>query len=150
MRDGTVLRADVGRPDTAEPVPAILARMPYGKAYNVAHADFLEFVNAAAAGYAVVFQDVRGRFQSEGDFYPYLHEGADGYDSVEWLAAQPWCNGQVGMVGGSYLGLVQWLAAVEQPPHLKALCPLISPSELYEGCYYQGGCLLYTSDAADE
>jgi len=139
MRDGTVLKADIARPDADEPVPAILARSPYSKDFHVSTNAWMPFVNAATAGYAVVFQDVRGRFESEGDFYPYVHEGPDGYDTVEWLAAQPWCNARVGMAGGSYLGLAQWLAAVESPAHLGALCPLIAPSEGYEGYAYQGG-----------
>jgi len=143
MRDGTVLKADVCRPDIDDPVPAILARTPYGKEWSIGHNHNINAVNAAAAGFAVVFQDTRGRFQSEGEFYPYSHEGADGYDTVEWLAVQPWCNGRVGMTGGSYLGIAQWLAAAEQPPHLKALCPCIAPSEiapseLYEGLVSQG------------
>ena len=139
MRDGTVLRADVCRPDADDPVPAILVRTPFSAQASIGHNHNINAVNAAAAGFAVVFQDVRGRFQSEGAFYPHIHEGADGYDTVEWLATQPWCSGAVGMTGGSYLGMVQWLAAVEQPPHLKALCPLIVGSGLYEGYVSQGG-----------
>jgi putative CocE/NonD family hydrolase len=139
MRDGIVLKADICRPDADKPVPAILARTPYSKDMNVGNTAWFNFVNPAANGYAVVFQDTRGRFQSEGDFYPHFSEGRDGYDTVEWLAAQPWCSGQVGMTGVSYLGMAQWLAAVEQPPHLQAICPLIAPSGCGEGPNYQGG-----------
>jgi putative CocE/NonD family hydrolase len=139
MHDGTVLMADVCRPETGDPVPAILARMPYGKDMNIGNNAWFDFLKPATAGYAVVFQDVRGRFESEGDFYPFFCEGADGYDTIEWLAAQPWCSGQVGMTGVSYLGMAQWLAAIEQPPHLQAICPLIAPSGCGEGPSYQGG-----------
>ncbi len=145
MRDGTVLKADVCRPDTNAPVPAILVRSPYNKEFLIGHNHRINAVSFADAGFAVVFQDVRGRFESEGEFYPYSSEGLDGYDTVEWLAAQPWCNGAVGMTGGSYVGVVQWLAAVEQPPHLRALCPMITPSELYEGIHFQGGAFLLGS-----
>jgi putative CocE/NonD family hydrolase len=107
MRDGTLLKADICRPDTDDPVPAILARTPYSKDMNVGNTAWFNFVNPAANGYAVVFQDTRGRFESEGDFYPHFSEGKDGYDTVEWLAVQPWCSGQVGMTGVSYLGMAQ-------------------------------------------
>ena len=141
MRDGTLLRADVYRPalSTETPVPAILVRLPYDKDSLLNHTFAIHPIRAAEAGYAVVYQDTRGRFKSDGDFYPFIHEGCDGYDTIEWVAAQPWCSGAVGMTGASYFGATQWLAAAEQPPHLKAICPIVTTSEYYEGWTYQGG-----------
>jgi putative CocE/NonD family hydrolase len=157
MRDGSVLRADVYRPDTDASVPAVIIRLPYNKDVLPNQSFAIHAIRAAEAGYAVIYQDTRGRFQSEGEFYPFIHEGCDGYDTVEWTAAQPWCNGTVGMTGASYFGATQWLAAAEQPPHLKAICPIITTSEYYEGWTYQGGAfqlgftLLWTlTDLASE
>jgi len=139
MRDGTVLKGDIYRPDTDQPVPAILNRLPYNKDLLAMQELSIETIRAAEAGYAVVFQDTRGRFQSEGEFRPFVHESQDGYDTVEWVAAQPWCSGAVGMTGASYFGATQWLAALAQPPHLKAIFPVITTSEYYESWTYQGG-----------
>lgn len=139
MRDGVVLRANVYRPETDAPVPALLCRLPYGKDQPQNVIVVLDPVKATEAGYAVVYQDTRGRFKSEGKFTPFINEGVDGFDSVEWLASQTWCNGAVGMFGGSYHGATQWLAAAARPPHLKAIAPFIAPSEVYEGNMYQGG-----------
>lgn len=119
-------------------MPAILFRTPYGKS-ALQPPLAIHAAQAAEAGFAVVFQDTRGRFGSEGDFYPLRHEGADGYDTVEWVAARPWCSGAIGMSGPSYLGATQWLAAIEQPPHLRAIFPAVTSSEFYEGWTYQGG-----------
>jgi len=139
MRDGVHLTADIYRPDTDQKVPAILSRTPYDKG-SLRNFDFtLNAIRAAEQGYAVIFQDVRGRWLAEGDFYPFTSEVEDGYDSVEWVAAQPWCSGPVGMVGGSYIGATQWLAAIAQAPHLKAIAPNITSSDYYEGWAYQGG-----------
>jgi putative CocE/NonD family hydrolase len=138
MRDGVILWANVYRPDTPEPVPVVLSRLPYNKdlpGWQV----MTDAVRLAEAGFAVVNQDTRGRFQSDGEFYPFVNEGRDGYDTVEWAAAQPWSSGAVGMTGGSYFGATQWLAAVERPPHLRALFPTITTSEYYESWTYQGG-----------
>jgi len=139
MRDGIQLCADVYRLDETAPVPAILVRLPYDKDELLQQWNAIHPIRAAEAGYAVVFQDTRGRFRSDGEFEPYLHEAADGYDSVEWAARQPWCSGRVGMTGASYFGAAQWLAAMAQPPHLRAIVPSITGSELYEGWTYQGG-----------
>ena len=137
-RDGVVLRANVYRPDGPERVPVILLRLPYGK--NLPRwGEFGDPLRLVDAGFAVVFQDTRGRFASDGAFSPFVHEGRDGYDAVEWAAAQPWSTGAVGMAGGSYFGATQWLAAREQPPHLRAIFPVITTSEYYESWTYQGG-----------
>lgn len=127
MRDGVVLRADVYRPDDSEKHPAIVVRTPYSKVMG-GDSDFLSAVHAAFAGYAFVIQDTRGRFASEGEFMPGAPEGADGYDTIEAVAAESWCDGNVGTFGGSYLGRNQWQAAIEDPPHLKAIAPQITTS----------------------
>jgi len=127
MRDGVVLRADVYRPDDNEKHPAIVTRTPYSKAM-AGNSDYLSAVHAAFAGYAFVIQDTRGRFASEGDFLPGAPEGIDGYDTVEAVAVESWCDGNVGMVGSSYLGRNQWQTAMEDPPHLKAIAPSIITS----------------------
>lgn len=127
MRDGTVLRANVLRPDDSSRHPAILFRTAYDKNRFV-HSDMLSFTHAALAGYAIVIQDIRGRFASEGEWdrnRMFEVEGPDGYDTVEWIAAQPWCDGNVGMAGGSYLAAMTWITAMEAPPHLKAISPWI-------------------------
>ena len=139
MRDGTVLRADIYRPDTSGTVPAIVSRLPYDKTALGMHQYCIQPVRAAGAGYAIIYQDTRGRYRSDGDFYPFLHEGRDGYDTVEWAASQPWCDSAVGMSGASYFGATQWLAAVEAPPHLRAIFPIVTTSEYYESWIYQGG-----------
>ena len=94
MRDGTILRADIYRPTAPGKFPVILKRTPYDK-HNVDAADF--GVKGALRGYVVINQDVRGRYTSEGEWYPFLHESSDGYDTVEWAAALPYSNGKVGM-----------------------------------------------------
>ncbi len=125
MRDGVTLRADVYRPDDKEKHPAIIVRTPYSKTYSH-HSDYLSAHQAAVNGYAFVVQDVRGRFASEGSGFTIgAAEGLDGYDTVEGVAAEPWCDGNVGMVGCSYLGRNQWQAAFENPPHLKAISPSV-------------------------
>jgi uncharacterized protein len=140
MRDGTVLRAELYRPDTPARLPALLMRTPYGKTLSVSAVEG-DPVRLARAGYAVVAQDCRGRFSSGGAFAPFADEGPDGRDTVEWIAAQPWCNGRVGMFGSSYLGAAQWLAAAEAPPHLTAIHPQLTASDYHDGWIYQGGAL---------
>ena len=124
MRDGVVLRADVWRPQGSGPFPVLVYRTPYGK--SAAQTEYRTFAKAVARGYAVVMQDVRGRFASDGDFEPYRQEGHDGYDTIEWAATQSWSSGLIGTFGLSYPGAVQWLAAVESPPHLKAMVPAMT------------------------
>jgi putative CocE/NonD family hydrolase len=125
-RDGVVLRADVIRPDIAGKVPAILARTPYNKAMQFSMQTHLRPVTAAKAGYAYVIQDIRGRYTSEGewDFKDLTSANIDdGYDTVEWLASEPWCDGNIGMAGGSYVAETQMAAAMGQPPHLGCIAP---------------------------
>jgi uncharacterized protein len=136
MRDGVILRADIIRPREAGRYPTLVYRTPYGKQRAV-H-EFSITRKAVERGYAIVFQDVRGRYGSDGDFSPYLHEGTDGYDTIEWAARQPWSDGNVGTFGLSYPGAVQWLAAVEAPPHLKAMAPFMTFSTP-RNFFYSGG-----------
>ena len=131
MRDGVTLYADIYRPDTTDPVPVLLQRTPYNKALGSSRMGNLDPIRAASHGYAVVIQDTRGRFASEGEFYPFLNEADDGYDTVEWCASQPWSTGKVGMFGASYVGATQWLAAMAVPPSLAAIVPRITSSDYY-------------------
>jgi len=134
MRDGAKLRADIYRPKDEGKFPVLLVRTPYDKTQE------MEFgVRAATRGYVVVAQDVRGRFQSEGEWYPFKNESQDGYDTVEWAAALPYTNGKVGMFGGSYVGATQYLAAIAKPPHLAGICPNVTASNYHDGWTYQGG-----------
>jgi putative CocE/NonD family hydrolase len=123
-RDGLVLRADVYRPGGPGRRPAILVRTPYQKDGFGRTQCALQAFTAVAEGFAFVIQDVRGRHASEGDYSPIgPTEGDDGYDAVEWVASEPWCDGNVGMLGGSYCSLVQFRAAEQRPPSLKAIIP---------------------------
>jgi uncharacterized protein len=134
MRDGVTLRADVYRPKDEGKFPVLLVRTPYDK-QNVSGFGH----KGAARGYVVIAQDVRGRFESEGEWYTFKYESQDGYDTVEWAAALPYSNGKVGMFGGSYVGATQFLAAIAQPPHLAGICPTVTASNYHDGWTYQGG-----------
>jgi uncharacterized protein len=134
MRDGVVLRADIFTPNRKGTFPLLLERTPYNKDDEMSFA-----YRAAAAGYIVVIQDVRGRYTSDGEWYPFKHESEDGYDTVEWAAALPQSNGKVGMFGASYVGATQMLAAIAHPPHLAGICPIVTASNYHEGWSYQGG-----------
>src|SRR6266849_8092889 len=134
MRDGVTLRADICRPKAEGKFPLLLTRTPYDKNGAV---DFC--LRAATRGYVVIAQDVRGRYASEGDWYPFKYESQDGYDTVEWAAALPYSNGKVGMFGGSYVGATQFLAAIAKPPHLAGICPTVTASNYHDGWTYQGG-----------
>jgi uncharacterized protein len=136
MRDGVVLRADVVLPSASGRFPALVYRTPYGKQFTLKEGGTFE--KAVARGYAVVIQDVRGRYASDGDFSPYQNEGRDGYDTIEWAARQSWSDGSIGTFGLSYPGAVQWLAAVENPPHLKAMVPAMTFSTP-RNFFYSGG-----------
>ena len=136
MRDGVALRADVYRPVRGGPFPVLVFRTPYGK-HNAAEGDRIH-LKAVERGYAVVLQDVRGRYASDGLFDPYRHEGADGYDTIEWAATQAWSDGRVGTYGLSYPGAVQWLAAMEVPPHLLAMAPAMTFSSPRNFFYMNG------------
>jgi hypothetical protein len=163
MRDGVALAVDVFRPDGEQPVPALLAMSAYGKnaqslpiapqpwgttprdrssVYNrgieAGDPDYL-----TAHGFAHVIPDLRGIGASEGEYLGWCspQEAEDGHDLVEWIAAQPWCDGNVGMVGVSYFGAIQPLVAATQPPHLKAIMPWNAPADFYRECTHHGGIL---------
>lgn len=138
MTDGTVLRANVYRPAGGGPWPVLLTRLPYGKDLPLGGA-LLDPAQAARRGYVVVVQDTRGRFMSEGDWYPMRYEADDGRDTVAWAAQLPGADGNVGMYGASYFGFTQWAAASRQPPALKALVPTVTWAEPLNGLIYRGG-----------
>ena len=138
MRDGVTLHADVYRPDGPGPFPVILERTPYDKS-TPGTMIMLDPIKAAKRGYAMVIQDTRGRYTSEGEFYCFRDDINDGYDTVEWAASQSWSTGKVGMCGTSYVGATQWLSAISQPPHLAAIAPNVTASNYHEGWTYQGG-----------
>jgi uncharacterized protein len=135
MRDGVQLSANLYRPGEPARVPAILVRTPYGKGADITP-HYEAFVQH---GYAIVVEDVRGRYESEGVFRPLEQEGKDGYDTIDWIAHQSWSDGKVGMMGGSYLGIVQWKAALLNNPHLKAIFPAVSGDDDYRDRFYSNG-----------
>src|SRR5688500_11710009 len=139
MRDGTILTADVYRPAGDGRYPVLLQRTPYSRELGGLALLQTDAFRAVRRGYAVVIQDCRGRYRSDGDFTPFLQEINDGYDAVEWCGAQPWSDGKVGMYGTSYVGATQWLAAIAAPPSLRAIVPAFTASDYYEGWTYQGG-----------
>lgn len=149
MRDGTVLYADIYRPDGDGPWPVILMRSPYEKMQGEHNFGTYQLPSwYAQRGYLVVSQDTRGRYESEGDFYTFAHEEYDGYDTVEWAARLPGANGKVGMYGFSYVGATQLLAAVAAPPSLVCICPAITSSDYYEGWAYRGGAFALAFNAS--
>ena len=134
MRDGLKLSTDIYLPKTGAKVPVILTRTPYKKEMSELEGKFY-----ARRGYAMAIQDCRGRFGSPGEWEPFVNEKEDGYDTIEWLAAQPWSTGNVGMIGGSYLGWVQWWAASQNPPHLVTIIPNVSPPDPFYNFPYEHG-----------
>jgi putative CocE/NonD family hydrolase len=135
MRDGVKLATDLYFPEGKEGrLPCILIRTPYKKESSELDGNFY-----ASRGYVVAIQDVRGRYASDGEWKPFVNEGRDGYDAIEWLAAQPWSSGKVGMVGGSYLGWVQFWAAVQKPPHLVTIIPNVVPPDPFYNIPYEYG-----------
>ncbi len=138
MRDGVQLKLDIFRPDDGGRFPAILQITPYNKSGQAARAK-----NYAGRGYVVVNVDSRGRFESGGQWDPFSPEHkTDGYDLVQWIAEQPWCNGNVGMYGLSYMGWTQWWTASQSPPALKAIVPEVAPPDHFHNCPYQNGILV--------
>ncbi|MBI2497047.1 MAG: CocE/NonD family hydrolase, partial [Opitutae bacterium] len=135
-RDGVTLRADIYRPKGDGKFPVLLNRNPYNKYIYITEA-----IAAAHRGYVFIVQDARGRFASEGEWYPFKFEAQDSYDAVEWAAALPCSNGKVGMVGISYVAVPQLLTAINPPPHLAAIYPGITASDYHEHWIYHGGAL---------
>ncbi len=133
-RDGVTLVADIYRPADGQKHPVLLTRTPYNKD-NMAPMG----MKGAQRGFIIVAQDTRGRFSSEGEWYPFKHESADGYDAVEWAAVLPGSDGRVGMFSGSYVGATQMLAAIAHPPHLAGICPVVTASNYHANWTWQGG-----------
>jgi len=148
MSDGVELVSDHYYPPqsgpTESPLPALFMRQPYGRdiASTVVYAHPVWF---ARRGYNVVIQDVRGRGDSEGEFYPFRNEARDGAESIAWLRTRPECNGRIGMYGFSYQGLTQLLAAAERPEGLLCIAPGMCACDLYHGWFYHNGVLRFAS-----
>jgi len=136
MSDGITLYADVYLPSEQGRYPTIVSSTPYGVQRDGAHEMFVKF---AQHGYAVVFFDVRGRYESEGKWEPFRNEAKDGYESIEWAAAQPFSNGKVATYGGSYVGHNQWAAASQAPPHLVVAFPSLASTNIYGNWLTMGG-----------
>jgi hypothetical protein len=137
MRDGVRLYADIWRPDTDIALPVLVGRTPYNRKLMEA---FSGSAALAREGYVVISQDCRGRFESEGEHWaPIEIEIDDGYDTVEWAAAQPWSNGKVGVFGASYMGYTQWQTAIARPPSLVAMLPECSASDYWDSTFGPGG-----------
>jgi putative CocE/NonD family hydrolase len=136
MRDGVKLYGDLYRPARDGKFPVLVIRTPYGVQRDGVHQNMIRF---AQHGYAAFVQDVRGRYESEGQWDPFRNEANDGHDTVEWAAKQPWSNGKVGLEGGSYLGHVQWRAATQSPPSLVTMFPAVASTNIYKNWLAQGG-----------
>lgn len=140
MRDGIKLATELYFPENSEgPWPVILIRTPYSRKSQKAYGEFF-----SSHGFVVAIQDVRGQFNSGGDFELWNNEKQDGYDAVEWLADQEWSTGKVGMVGGSYGGWVQLAAAAENPPHLVTIIPVVTMGDPCGNHVYPSGVLHLT------
>ena len=137
MRDGVVLATDIYRDSAVSAGPVVLTRTPYDRTKQKATAE-----RWVKAGYHFVAQDCRGKFASGGVMAPYNGEGQDGYDTLEWITRQAWCNGRIATTGSSYVGGVQWQAAVENPPGLVAMAPQATWSSFYRNIYLGGSVRL--------
>lgn len=138
MRDKIKLATDVWLPRGIEgPVPVILVRTPYGKSmYSGFYTNFIQ------RGYGIVIQDTRGRQDSEGEWIPMAYEMEDGDDTLNWIAEQPWCDGNIGMIGASYGGFVQWAAAASGNPHLKAMVSIVTAGSPFVDIPRKGGAFV--------
>lgn len=135
VRDGVRLCTNIFQPGGVARGPVLLVRTPYGKPAEL-RGNYRYFVEQ---GYSLVIQDVRGRYDSEGLFTPVEQETADGEDMLNWIGRQPWCDGNIGMMGGSYLGIAQWRAALGNSPYLKAIFPVVAGADEYLDRYYSPG-----------
>ena len=138
MRDGVKLSADIFLPKGGGRFPTILLRTPYESLLQM-HIEWS--VWWAKRGYAVVIQDCRGRFESEGVYYAYHDDGNDGHDTLGWIAEQPWCNGKIGTSGRSYGGIFQWQLAPQRSPHLTAMAPQVIMGDYFRDCHRVGGAV---------
>jgi putative CocE/NonD family hydrolase len=145
MRDGVELATDVYLPAGEGEFPTLLVRDIYTNGSAANRQQYARF--ATSNGYAFVFQSTRGRYDSDGDWYPYFQEIPDGDDTLTWIADQPWSNGKVGMFGSSYLASAQWLAALNLNPALVAIAPAMSPGNYYRDVAYPGGAFSLLSRA---
>lgn len=145
MRDGVELATDVYLPQADGRYPTLLVRDIYTNGSTDVRQRYAKF--ATSNGYAFVFQSARGRYDSDGNWYPYFQEINDGDDTLTWIAEQPWSNGKVGMFGSSYLASVQWLAALNRNPALVAIAPAVSPGNYYRDVAYPGGAFSLLSRA---
>ncbi len=134
MRDGIRLSANIYRPDAPGKYPVLLMRSPYGNGGP----GNIEAAYAVKRGYVVVLQDTRGRYESEGIFDAMQPEALDGYDTQQWIGAQPWCNGSIGTFGGSYVGFTQWMPAPFKSPYLKTMFPVVTFSDLHDVVFQNG------------
>lgn len=138
LSDRTRLYADIYRPAAPGRFPVLLNRIPYNKSAAQAYA-YAHPIWYARHGYVVIIQDTRGRWQSEGEFYPVRDEALDGFETIAWAADLPFCNGRVGLYGYSYVGLAQLLTAARRPPALAAIAPAFTGSDHYEHWTYTAG-----------
>jgi len=145
MRDGINLAADIYHPDADGKFPVILIRTCYSSTEResvLLDEEIEHFKFFARRGYVVVFQDVRGKNNSDGEFYPIIHEAKDGYDTHEWCGTQEWSNGKVGTFGGSYLAWTQWFPALLRNPHLKTMISRVAPNDPFTCLPYRGGAFM--------
>jgi putative CocE/NonD family hydrolase len=140
MRDGVTLATDIFRPEADGKFPALLVRTPYGRATARSVTQSYWF---AERGYVVLQQDVRGRYDSDGHFYAFKNEADDGFDTDEWIGKQPWFNGKLGTLGGSYYGYTQWVQAIRGSRHLVAMAPTVTTPDIYGNWIYIAGALHY-------
>jgi predicted acyl esterase len=136
MRDGVKLAGNLYKPAGNGPFPCIVQRTPYGK--DAMFANPAQMKKYTDAGYAYLVQDVRGKGRSEGFYQAFINDAFDGYDTIEWMAKQPWCNGKIGIMGASAMGYTTMLAATMAPPHLKAAFSIVTPSNRLTGSYIGG------------
>lgn len=144
MRDGVNLYSNVYKPKAEGKFPVILTRLPYGKD------EYYCFMPAigkfwARKGYVFVAQDIRGKFTSEGEFDPLINEVEDGFDTLEWIATQPWCDGNIGMEGESYYGYTTWAGAVGGHPNLKCISPMNTAMDFHTATFQNGALTLQTA-----
>ena len=140
MRDRVRLSANIYLPEGKGPFSVILVRTPYDNGdWDDLNWSATKSGDFNTCGYACVIQDVRGRFDSEGEFYPWHQEIRDGYDTRQWIVQQNWCNGKIGTLGSSYMGWVQWLGALESDDHLTAMMPAVTPIDGFWGAHYVNG-----------
>jgi len=147
MPDGVVLYADHYAPRSGERHPTILIRTPYGRPSELGPLGIFEHTGCmlfAERGYHVIVQSVRGRYRSEGEFEPFVNEAADGRATVAWIASQPWFDGNLGLWGPSYVGYTQWGPAIDGPPYLKAIVPVVT-SARFSPLFYPSGAFAFES-----